>query len=70
MSNEIRDDLKPCPFCGCEAVINHEVEYYGSHCKCSNSNCAASKNYIIFEQWQERKPTQDWAYEELLKRRK
>lgn len=50
--NSPRDDLKKCPLCNSDAFINHEVEHFGSHCRCSNDKCELSKIYIKFENWQ------------------
>lgn len=38
-------ELKPCPFCGCAAVINHR-DFIGTWIvECSNNDCPAS--YMI-----------------------
>ena len=36
--------LKPCPFCGCEATLLDDVNIYGifSRAVCSNPSCSAS----------------------------
>lgn len=52
-----RNDLKPCPFCGEDAFINHEVNHIGSYCTCSNKLCQMSKYFVVFNQWQDRSET-------------
>ena len=36
------DELKPCPFCGSNAVINQKRNLYTWIAECSNTNCPAS----------------------------
>lgn len=39
------DNLKPCPFCGSEGVINHKKVLETWLVECSNGSCPAS--YMI-----------------------
>lgn len=39
------DDLKPCPFCGADAVIEHKFNLGTWIVQCSNNFCPAS--YMI-----------------------
>ena len=55
MADKKREDLKPCPFCGSDAYINHEIRYQGSYCTCSNKgNCDLAGKYIQYPKWQRR----------------
>ena len=38
-------ELKPCPFCGCTAIINHKEAIEAWIVECSNNSCPAS--YMI-----------------------
>ena len=53
-------ELKPCPFCGCEAQVNawtmHGITE--SRCFCSNSDCPNSVRTVALEQWNTR-PIED-----------
>lgn len=61
------NELKPCPFCGSEATINHKVVLETWIVECSNISCPAS--YMIgydydteeeaIEAWNKRVPTTD-----------
>ena len=39
------EKLKPCPFCGSEAIINYKEALEAYICECSNDDCPAS--YMI-----------------------
>jgi hypothetical protein len=48
------DKLKPCPFCGSEAMISH----FNSFATCSDGTCNMSNQWLSVDKWNTRTPDQ------------
>lgn len=56
------DELKPCPFCGCERIMKYETDecYFICECARCNARSADCKNILdAIRAWNRRPETQN-----------